>query len=94
MSLPYIPVSCELYESLEERAIGGHRSDILYRDAAGNVARTRDRIMTLSVQDKVEYMHLEEGTVIRLDALIECDGMAMLTNTYHQQRVSEKSKHE
>ena len=94
MPLPYIPVSCELYESLEERAIGGQRCNILYRDVSGNVARMQDRIMTLSAQDKVEHMHLAGGAVIRLDALIELDGVALPANANHQQDMLGATKHE
>lgn len=94
MALPYIPVSCEVYEILEERAVRRRQCDILYRNDLGEMARIYDPITSLSVQDKVECLHLAGGALIRLDALIELDGMALPANAYHQQDISGEIKHE
>jgi hypothetical protein len=45
-------------------------------------------IVSLLVQDKVEYVRLEGGSSIRLNALIELDGMSLPANAYHQQDIS------
>lgn len=88
MALPYVPVSCDLYEKLEEYAVRRRQCDILYRDDIGQTLTIRDRIVSLSVQDKVEYVRLEGGSSIRLDALIKLDGMSLPANAYHQQDIS------
>jgi transcriptional antiterminator Rof (Rho-off) len=84
MALPYIPVSCEVYEILEEHAVRRRQCGILYLNDSGQMERIYDRITSLSAQDKVEYVHLAGGALIRLDALIELDGMALFANAYHQ----------
>ena len=94
MALSYIPVSCEVYEILEERAVRRRPCDILYHNDSGKMARIYSRITSLLVQDKVEYVHLAGGALIRLDALIELDGMALPANAYHQQNISSEIKHE
>jgi hypothetical protein len=67
---------------------------MLYRNDSGQMARIYDRITSLSVQDKVEYVHLAGGALIRLDALVKLDGMALPANAYHQQDISGEIKHE
>jgi hypothetical protein len=88
MALPYVLVNCDLYEKLEEYAVRRRQCDILYRDDVGQTLTIRDRIVSLSVQNKVEYVRLEGGSSIRLDALIELDGMSLPANAYHQQDIS------
>jgi Rho-binding antiterminator len=82
MTLPYAPVSCDLYERLEELAVHGQQCEILYRDGTGRTERVRDRIASLPIREKAEYLQLEAGTLIRLDALIELDGASYATNPY------------
>jgi len=86
--LALLPVSCDLYEKLEEYAARRRQCDILYRDDVGQTLTIRDRIVSLAVQDKVEYVRLEGGSRIRLDALIELDGMSLPANAYHRQDIS------
>ena len=81
-------MSCDLYEKLEEYAARRRQCDILYRDDVGQTLTIRDRIVSLAVQDKVEYVRLEGGSRIRLDALIELDGMSLPANAYHRQDIS------
>lgn len=88
MVLPYVPVSCEVYDTLEDCAVRRRQCDIFYRDDAGQTVTIRDRIVSLSIQDKAEYVCLESGACVRLDALIELNGMPLPANNHRQPDIS------
>jgi Rho-binding antiterminator len=72
-SQPYIPINCSFYDYLEEAATLGNVAVIEYMKE-GSVESVEDKIQTLFIENKVEYMMLEKGRTIRLDNLISFNG--------------------
>jgi Rho-binding antiterminator len=69
----YIPINCSFYDYLEEAATLGNVAVIEYMKE-GSVESVEDKIQTLFIENKVEYMMLEKGQTIRLDNLISFNG--------------------
>ena len=69
----YIPINCSFYDYLEEAATLGSLSTIGYLDN-DRLVQVKSKIKTLVIKDKVEYMVLEDGLLIRLDYLISFNG--------------------
>ncbi|MEL6536934.1 MAG: hypothetical protein AAFQ98_16050 [Bacteroidota bacterium] len=78
MSAPYIPINCSFYDELEAFATLQKVVDIVYRkDGGEDHAVVKDVIETFLIKEKVEYMKLREGKLIRLDWLISVEGKAL-----------------
>ncbi len=73
---PYIPISCSFYDYLEEAATLKQISLIEYFEK-GECAKIEERIKTIFIKEKVEYMLLYNGQKIRLDNLIKFNGKAL-----------------
>lgn len=74
----YVPINCSFYDELEALATTRTKSKIQYQDENDNSSTLNDvLIQDFSVQDKVEYMHLDDGRKIRLDAIIAVNGKPM-----------------
>ena len=74
---PYQPISCSFYDELELLAIRQKECEIIYRDGAGTLQSTTTKIVDFKIEEKVEYMILENGEKIRLDFLISVDGIKL-----------------
>lgn len=70
----YKPVSCDLHEGLEVAAMHRRRVSIEYLDPQGTTLQVRAVIDDVFAKEGAEYLRLDSGVVIRLDALIAVDG--------------------
>jgi len=65
---PYTPINCNLYDYLEEAATLKKNNVILLKGDKG-LQIINGKIVDLFVKDKVEYLKMKIGTVIRLDTI-------------------------
>lgn len=72
----YIPINCSFYDYLEEAATL-HQIAVIDYYENGELVQIKSRIKTLFIEDKVEFMKLENGQSIRLDNLIKFNGKAL-----------------
>lgn len=70
----YVPIDCSIYDRLEALATLRRRSVIAHRTPEGDVARVEARIVDVYTRDGAEWITLDDGAVLRLDALVEVDG--------------------
>lgn len=70
---PYQPVSCSIYDTLEAYATQGKTCRIVYQDNEAPI-QVKAVIQDFFIQDKAEYLQLDNGQAIRLDRLISIDG--------------------
>lgn len=66
----YIPIACGLHDVLEALATLRQPCEIVYRDAAYQTVQARATIQDVYAADRVEYLKLDSGTIIRLDDLM------------------------
>ena len=71
----YTPISCSFYDILESIATKRELAIIEYFDEAKQQISFTGKIQNLFTQEKVEYMQLEQGLLIRLDNIIAVNGM-------------------
>ena len=71
----YTPISCSFYDILESIATKRELAVIEYFDETKQQMSVTGKIQNLLTQEKVEYMHLEQGLLIRLDNIIAVNGM-------------------
>ena len=71
----YTPISCSFYDILESIATKRELAIIEYFDEAKQQISVTGKIQNLFTQEKVEYMQLEQGLLIRLDNIIAVNGM-------------------
>lgn len=70
----YQPISCSFYDELEARATTRQVCTLLYRTEPDTPPSTYTGIITdLFIKEKVEYLRLEDGFELRLDALVAVD---------------------
>lgn len=75
MSTPYHPVSCQWYDVLEALATKREYVELLYKADGAQPAFAEGRISTFFIIDKAEYLRMDNGTEIRLDAILELNGV-------------------
>lgn len=69
----YKPINCNFYDILEASAV--LRKVVLIKYHEGDeLRRIENRIVDLFIKNKAEYMRLENGLEIRLDAIHSVDG--------------------
>lgn len=73
MEQPYTPINCDFYDELEALSTLQRQIVIVWMHGAEEHTATA-RITNLYIRDKVEYMVLDTGVEIRLDALVSVDG--------------------
>ena len=74
----YQPISCAYYDELEALAVQKRRNTVQYYDLDGNETTLRDVMITdFYVDNKVEYMKLDDGHDVQLDKLIAVNGKPM-----------------
>ena len=71
---PYIPISCELHDRLEDLATLRKPADIRYPDDAGVEQLCNAVITDVYARQGADYMALNSGVTVRLDRLLEADG--------------------
>ena len=73
---PYQPIDCNLYDWLEIFAMRGNRVEIHYSaEEGGETLITKAIVKNVFAKNKVEYLELDSGQLIRLDALISVGGI-------------------
>lgn len=71
----YQPISCDYYDVLEALAVQRKRTVVEYRNEAGaKITLENALIVDLITKDKVEYMKLDRGLILRLDQLLSVNG--------------------
>jgi len=86
MTDPYRPIACGLHDELQLRALRRSRVTLRYRlpddvapgAAGGEGAEVRvvtDRVVDVRTRSGAEYLALASGEEIRLDRLVEVDGI-------------------
>jgi Rho-binding antiterminator len=71
----YQPINCELHDVLEAAATLRKPVAILSTSPDGASSRRKARITDIFGKDRIEYVVLDNGETIRLDALTEVDGV-------------------
>lgn len=74
-SAPYQPISCELHDVLESAATLRKQVPIAATGADGAATHREARITDIYGKDRIEYVVLDNGETLRLDALTEVDGV-------------------
>lgn len=76
MSEPYRPIACALHDELQLRAMRRSLVSLRVRDDSGGGQReVRDRVVDVRTREGAEFLVLESGEEIRLDRLMEVDGI-------------------
>ncbi|MBK9730893.1 MAG: GNAT family N-acetyltransferase [Chitinophagaceae bacterium] len=70
----YSPINCNFYDELEALATSKKNIEILYRNEIGVRIISTGIIKTFFIENKAEFMQLENNLVIRLDKLISVNG--------------------
>ncbi|KAA2242977.1 hypothetical protein F0L74_10675 [Chitinophaga agrisoli] len=74
---PYQPINCDYYDRLEAWATMRTISTIVFYDEKGNQQEVSARIEDVYALNKVEYMRMDNGLVIRLDSLIAVNNVPL-----------------
>jgi len=77
MSNTYQPINCDYYDRLEAWATMRTICLIRFKSDDGKEQEVSSRIEDLFVLEKVEYMRLENGVVLRLDSLIDVNNIPL-----------------
>ncbi|MBU2494719.1 MAG: hypothetical protein KJ571_19015 [Bacteroidetes bacterium] len=72
--MEYKPIACGLYDELELLALKNVKVLIKFIDEHGKIIKCNSVISELFSENKVEYIKLTEGQVIRLDNLVDVNG--------------------
>ncbi len=73
---PYRPIDCGLHDELQLRALRGRPVDLRYLTPNGTPRALVDRLVDVFTKAGAEYVGTASGEVIRLDRLVEVDGIA------------------
>jgi transcriptional antiterminator Rof (Rho-off) len=68
---PYSPIDCDLYDELVSLIMCRQRCTIVYRNSNNQKIVLEDQPIDVYSQDKQEFLQLHNGTLIRLDRLIQ-----------------------
>ncbi len=72
----YIPISCTFYDYLEEAATL-QKPAVIEFSSNGKVQVVESRVVDLFIVDKAEYMRLANGLELRLDQLLQVNGIVL-----------------
>ncbi|MGI9627543.1 MAG: hypothetical protein ACR2QM_11955 [Longimicrobiales bacterium] len=67
---PYQPVACHLHDRLEDLAVRRKVCALRYYDDLGTVTEAAGTITDIYSRDQAEYLDLDSGLTVRLDALV------------------------
>jgi Rho-binding antiterminator len=70
----YLPIDCSLHDRIEDIATGRRTVALRYEDDAGS-HDTQDAIVDWVTHDGAEYLRTAAGLSIRLDRILEIDGV-------------------
>ncbi|MGL6070510.1 hypothetical protein [Craterilacuibacter sp.] len=71
---PYTPISCDYHSELEWLALQKKICHIVYLGTDGSRQQLQQRITDIVTSEQQEFILLDDGSRIRLDALISVDG--------------------
>jgi len=74
---PYQPIDCNYYDRLEAWATMRTICQIKFRDDAGAEQEVSAIIQDVYALNKVEYMRLDNGLVLRLDSLVAVNNIPL-----------------
>ena len=77
---PYQAIDCNYYDELEALATLHREVPIRYRDTAGRVQNPRSVLVDFFIREKVEFLRLRNDLTIRLDDLLEVNGLSAPPN--------------
>lgn len=75
MNKEYKPIACSLYDELELRALRKTKVKIVFINDKNESETIESIIIDLFSKDKVEYLKTDSGKIIRLDDVVELDGI-------------------
>lgn len=75
MTKKYKPIACRFYDELEFRALRKSKVILSYKDDKNAVVSLECVVADLFSKDKIEYLKTDKGMLIRLDDIIELDGV-------------------
>jgi RimJ/RimL family protein N-acetyltransferase/transcriptional antiterminator Rof (Rho-off) len=70
----YSPIDCDFYDELESLATLKTEAEIIFKNEIGVHVKTKATIKTFFTKQKAEFMELADGTILRLDKLINVNG--------------------
>ncbi|RXK01646.1 MULTISPECIES: hypothetical protein [Arcobacteraceae] len=79
----YVQVSCDLYDMFEEAASNSVNCEITFLKEKEEVTVT-SKIVDIRNVSNSEFMETADGTVIRLDKIVEFNGRATADINYYQ----------
>lgn len=72
--MTYKPINCGLYDELELLSLRKEKVLIKFYDENSRIVNYESVIADLFSENKVEFLKLANGKIIRLDKLIEVNG--------------------
>lgn len=75
MNKEYKPIACGLHDELELRALRKNKVELSFRGESNSIQTITCVIADIFSKDKVEYLKTDEGFIIRLDDILELDGI-------------------
>lgn len=76
-NIPYVPISCAFHDVLEHLAMRRQPVQLRFRAADGSVQQRTARIDDLYSQRGEEYLRTDGGDTLRLDRLLQADGVRL-----------------
>ena len=78
LSPPYVPVSCEFHDRLEDMATTRKLARISFLDAKGDVLHFATTIADVYARNGVEYLSTGSGETFRLDRILDVNDEQLL----------------
>ena len=76
LSTPYHPIACGFHDRLEAWAVRRTPVEVVWRNG-DELRRTTAVIADVYAQGGADWLRLDTGAVLRLDQLVEVDGMPL-----------------
>lgn len=73
---PYRPLACALYDRLEALATRRARVPVVFTGPDGRAQHAQAVVADVFSEGEAEFLRLDTGAVVRLDALVSVDGVA------------------
>jgi transcriptional antiterminator Rof (Rho-off) len=80
MQNTYTPISCALYDTLEDLAVKKEKVTIKYLNENSDIQTVYDMIADFQTKNKEEFMILQNRLKIRLDKIIEINDTPFTPN--------------
>jgi len=75
MEKEYTPIACGLYDELELRALRKKTIKLTFQNDKNDNETIECTIADLFSKDKIEFLKTNDGRIIRLDDVLEIDGI-------------------